>query len=133
MDITQTRQRSLSTRPQAEKAGLVGCYFSTRGRAAAEESLLELEALAGAAGALVLDRALQWRPAPDPAFFVGKGKAEELRLRVEAHELDLLVFDDELSAGQQRNLENKTGCKILDRTQLILDIFSRRARTRRRR
>jgi GTP-binding protein HflX len=120
----------LSTRPAVEKAGLVGCYFSTRGRIAAEESLLELEALAQAAGALVLDRALQWRAAPDPAFFIGKGKAEELRLRVEALELDLLVFDDELSAGQQRNLENKTGCKILDRTQLILDIFSRRARTR---
>jgi len=120
----------LSTRPAAEKAGLVGCYFSTRGRSAAEESLVELEALAETAGAVVLDRALQWRPAPDPAFFVGKGKAEELRLSVEALELDLLVFDDELSAGQQRNLENKTGCKILDRTQLILDIFSRRARTR---
>jgi GTP-binding protein HflX len=73
---------------------------------------------------------LQERNAPDPAYFVGKGKADELQLLVEAEELDLLIFDDELSPGQQRNLENKLGCKILDRTQLILDIFSRRARTR---
>ncbi len=108
----------------------MGCYFSVHGQAAAEEALHELKALAEAAGAQVLDSALQWRPAPDPAYFVGSGKAEELRLRVEAQELDLLVFDDELSPGQQRNLENKVGCKILDRTQLILDIFSRRARTR---
>ena len=113
-----------------EKAGLVGCYFSSRGKYLAEESLQELEALAGAAGAVVLDRVLQWRPAPDPAFFVGKGKAEELRLRVEDQGLDLLIFDEELSPGQQRNLENKASCKILDRTQLILDIFARRARTR---
>ncbi len=89
----------------------------------------ELEALAEAAGARILDRVLQWRPAPDPAFFVGKGKAEELRLRVDDQGLNLLVFDEELSPGQQRNLENKVGCKILDRTQLILDIFARRART----
>ncbi len=108
----------------------MGCYFNSRGRLAAEESLQELEALAGAAGAEVREHILQWRPAPDPAMFVGKGKAEELRLLVEDLELDLLIFDNELSAGQQRNLENKTGCKIIDRTQLILDIFSRRARTR---
>ncbi len=120
----------MSTHSGAEKAGLVGCYFSSRGRARSEESLQELEALAEAAGARVLDRVFQWRPAPDPAFFVGKGKAEELRLRVEGQRMDLLIFDEELSPGQQRNLENKVGCKILDRTQLILDIFARRARTR---
>ena len=77
-----------------------------------------------------MHQGLQERIAPDPAFFIGKGKAEELRQLVEAESLDLLVFDDELSPGQQRNLENKTECKILDRTQLILDIFARRARTR---
>ena len=108
----------------------MGCYFHTRARATAEESLQELEALAETAGAVVLDRILQWRPAPDPAFFVGRGKAEELRLRVADRALDFLVFDEELSPGQQRNLENKAGCKVLDRTQLILDIFARRARTR---
>jgi GTP-binding protein HflX len=99
-------------------------------RARAEESLQELEALAEAAGAQVRERVLQERPAPDPAFFIGRGKAEELRLRAEAENLDLFIFDEELTPGQQRNLENKIGCKILDRTQLILDIFARRARTR---
>ncbi len=109
---------------------MVGCYASTRGRTGAEESLDELAALADAAGARVLDRVLQERPKPDPAFFIGRGKAEELRLLVEVENLDLFIFDEELTPGQQRNLENKVGCKILDRTQLILDIFARRARTR---
>jgi len=99
-------------------------------RARAEESLQELEALAEAAGARVSERVLQERPARDPAFFIGRGKAEELRLRAETENLDLFIFDEELTPGQQRNLENKIGCKILDRTQLILDIFARRARTR---
>lgn len=119
----------MKNRAGAERAGLVGCFFNQRGRNRAEESLQELEALSEAAGARVLERILQWRPAPNPAFFVGKGKAEELRLLVHAQELDVLIFDDELSPGQQRNLEDKTGCKIVDRTQLILDIFARRART----
>ena len=89
-----------------------------------------MEALAEAAGARVIDRLLQERLSPDPAFFIGRGKAEELRLLAEAENLDLIVFDEELTPGQQRNLENKIGCKILDRTQLILDIFARRASTR---
>jgi GTPase len=129
-DISQGRSRTLETAASVEKACLVGCYSSSRGRERAEESLAELEALAEAAGARVLARLLQERPSPDPATFVGKGKVEELRTLVETLALDLIVFDDELSPGQQRNLENRTECKILDRTQLILDIFSRRARTR---
>ena len=129
MGGTITR-RLIETKPAAERAGLVGCYFSNRERTRAEESLQELADLAQAAGALVIECLLQERLAPDPALYVGRGKAEELRLLAEAESLDLLVFDDELSPGQQRNLENKVGCKILDRTQLILDIFARRARTR---
>lgn len=113
-----------------ERAVLVGCYLSSRQRGQAEESLDELEALAEAAGARVVERTLQERFAPDAAYFIGRGKAELLRLLVEAQEIDLVIFDDELTPGQQRNLEKKIGCKILDRTQLILDIFSRRARTR---
>jgi GTP-binding protein HflX len=109
---------------------VVGCYPSSRMRTRAEESLQELEALAEAAGAQVRERVLQERPTPDPAFFIGRGKAEELRLRAAAGNLDLFIFDEELTPGQLRNLENKIGCKILDRTQLILDIFARRARTR---
>lgn len=108
----------------------MGCYAYPKHRQQSEESLEELQALAEAAGALVLERILQERSAPDPAFFVGSGKVEALRLLAEAAELDLCIFDDELSPGQQRNLENKVGCKILDRTQLILDIFAHRARTR---
>jgi len=129
-DSISTRKQSVLTHSPAERAGLVGCYFNRRYRTTAEESLDELHALAEAAGAEVVHQALQERIAPDPAFFIGKGKAEELRHLVETAQLDLLVFDDELTPGQQRNLENKTGSKILDRTQLILDIFARRARTR---
>ncbi len=130
LKIAPSKRPSHQTRPPAERAGLVGCYFSRRERTVAEESLDELKAWAEAAGAMVVYHVLQERIAPDPALFIGKGKAEELRAEVEADDLDLLIFDDELSPGQQRNLENKTGCKILDRTQLILDIFARRARTR---
>jgi len=129
-DISEGRRKTLETAAAAEKACLVGCYPSSRDRERAEESLAELAALAEAAGARVLARILQERPNPDPATFVGRGKVEELRALVETLALDLIVFDDELSPGQQRNLENRTECKILDRTQLILDIFSRRARTR---
>jgi len=128
--IGRGRRELIDTRARVERAGLVGCYFHSRDRSRAEESLAELAALAEAAGAEVIERFLQERKQPDPALFVGRGKASELRLRVEDAGLDLLVFDDELSAGQQRNLEDVTGCKILDRTQLILDIFARRARTR---
>src|SRR5438552_4465527 len=128
--IGRGRRELIDTRARVERAGLVGCYFHSRDRSRAEESLAELAALAEAAGAEVIERFLQERKQPDPALFVGRGKASELRLRVEDAGLDLLVFDDELSAGQQRNLEDATGCKILDRTQLILDIFARRARTR---
>jgi GTP-binding protein HflX len=119
-----------STAGDSEKAGTVGCCFNNRKRAQAEESMLELEALTRAAGAEVMLRTIQERPTPDPAYFIGRGKAEELRLQAEELGLNLLVFDDELSPGQQRNLESRIERKILDRTQLILDIFARRARTR---
>jgi GTP-binding protein HflX len=119
-----------STAGDTERAGIVGCCFDNRRRAQAEESMLELVALTRAAGAEVMLRAIQERPAPDAAYFIGRGKAEELRLQAEELDLNLLVFDDELSPGQQRNLENRIERKILDRTQLILDIFARRARTR---
>lgn len=129
-DITQSRDRSIETGVRPERAGIVGCYPSSRTRVRAEDSLQELHALAEAAGAKVVEHVLQERPKPDPAFFIGRGKAEELRLLAEAESLEVFIFDEELSPGQQRNLENKVGCKILDRTQLILDIFARRARTR---
>jgi len=120
----------VATAANEERAGLVGCYFKNRGRAEAEDSLEELNALAEAAGARVCGQILQERNAPDPAFFIGRGKAEELHDLVQMLTLDLAIFDDELSPAQQRNLEDRVGCKIIDRTQLILDIFSRRARSR---
>lgn len=95
-----------------------------------EDPLDELRELAAAAGAHVVGEVVQHRDRPDPALFIGKGKAEELRDDVVVLEADLVVFDDELSPGQTRNLERLLETKIIDRTGLILDIFSRRARTR---
>jgi GTPase len=90
----------------------------------------ELGLLARSAGARVVGRVIQDRPRRDPATLIGRGKAEEVARLADETEADVLVFDDELSPAQQRNLEEAVGRKTLDRTQLILDIFARRARTR---
>ncbi|HVT29336.1 MAG TPA: GTPase HflX [Lacipirellulaceae bacterium] len=95
-----------------------------------EESLAELRVLADSAGAEIVDEILQRRPALDPATLIGSGKVDEIRLRVEAAEIDSVIFDHDLSPTQLRNLERNLGCKVVDRTQLILDIFATRARTR---
>jgi GTP-binding protein HflX len=90
----------------------------------------ELGELARSAGAAVVGSVIQERPRKDPATLIGRGKAEEVaRLAAQAR-ADVLLFDDELSPAQQRNLEDLAGRKTIDRTQLILDIFARRARTR---
>jgi len=96
----------------------------------ASESLEELAILAESAGAEVLERILQSRPAPDAATLVGAGKVEELAALAAATQADLVLFDRDLSGPQTRNLERQLKCKVLDRTQLILDIFAHRARTR---
>lgn len=96
----------------------------------AENSLEELAALAMSAGARVAERQIQSRPKVDAATFVGSGKVEELKAQVLFHEATTVIFDRELSPTQQRNLEKALDVKVLDRTQLILDIFARRARTR---
>lgn len=98
--------------------------------ALAEESLAELRVLAESAGAAVEDELLQHRPMLDPATLIGSGKVLEIRMRVDAQEIDSVIFDRELSPTQLRNLERGLGCKVIDRTQLILDIFASRARTR---
>lgn len=95
-----------------------------------EDSLAELALLAESAGAVVVEKVLQARESVDAATLVGSGKVEELRLMAEALSADLVIFDHELSGTMQRNLEQRLGVKVLDRTQLILDIFARRARTR---
>ena len=96
----------------------------------AEESLDELSALAESAGARVVERWIQTRPRAEAASFIGAGKVEELKQQIEFHEASTVIFDQELTPTQQRNLERALDAKILDRTQLILDIFARRARTR---
>ena len=97
---------------------------------AAEESLEEMKALADTAGAHVEETIVQSRQAPDSATLIGSGKLDELRRLVHFHEANLVLFDAELTPTQLRNLERALDCKILDRTQLILDIFASRARTR---
>jgi GTP-binding protein HflX len=95
-----------------------------------DESLDELAELAASAGARVVERLVQSRPAPDAATLVGRGKVEELAGAALAGGVDVVIFDHDLSPTQQRNLEKSIGCKVIDRTQLILDIFASRARTR---
>ena len=94
-----------------------------------EDSLEELGQLALTAGAEVINKFLQKRPKPDPAFFIGRGKVDELALYAQQENIDLCIFDEELSPVQQRNLEQAIGVRILDRTALILDIFAQRAKT----
>jgi len=98
--------------------------------APAAESLAELASLAESAGAVVLEQLIQTRPAPEAATLIGSGKVKELALIAEQLPADVTIFDRELTPTQQRNLERALGCKVIDRTQLILDIFARRARTR---
>jgi GTP-binding protein HflX len=116
---------------------LVGVEWKTRGvsssrviPSAPEESLEELADLALSADADVLERVLQARPAADPATLIGSGKVEELAALARSLPADLVIFDHDLSPTQQRNLEKALDVKVIDRTQLILDIFARRARTR---
>lgn len=94
-----------------------------------EDHLSELAALAQTSGADIIHTFVQERLAPDPAFFIGKGKIEEIADFIEVNDIDLLVFDDELSPAQVRNIENVTKIKVIDRTALILDIFALHART----
>ena len=128
----------MNARPPEERTLVVGVELTGRQRtrapaesveADAEESLDELSVLAESAGAKVVDRISQARPALDAATLVGSGKVEEIRARVEADLIDTVVFDHELTPTQLRNLERRLPVKVLDRTQLILDIFARRART----
>jgi len=96
----------------------------------ADESLAELHTLAGSAGAKVVGEILQRRDRPDPATLIGAGKLEEIAGAAVSVNADLLLFDHDLSASQQRNIEKIVKRRVIDRTQLILDIFARHARTR---
>jgi GTPase len=90
----------------------------------------ELRELATSAGARVIDEVIQHRDRPDPATYIGKGKVEEVREQILIEGVDVVIFDDELSPGQAKNLELALDTKVVDRTGLILDLFGRRARTK---
>jgi GTP-binding protein HflX len=108
----------------------VGLILPEFTRGVAEEHLEELVGLVGAAGGNVMDKVLAKRPNPDPATYVGKGKVEEIKALVERHKAKMVVFDDDLSPAQARNLEKIVEVKVIDRSGLILDIFASRARSR---
>ena len=120
---------ALIERDRRETVVLVGVAIPPVSVDEAEASLEELAALADTAGADEAERVLQRRDEPDPATFVGKGKAHELRDISNAVDADTVIFDDELSPGQSRNLEKILGRTAIDRTALILDIFAQHAHT----
>src|SRR5207248_5125703 len=120
---------SLIERAFREKIVLVGVAIPPATVDDEEAHLDELALLVDTAGADEAARVLQRRDAPDPATYIGKGKAEELREISESVDADTVVFDDELSPAQQRNLEKILGRTAIDRTDVILDIFAQNART----
>src|SRR5512143_159715 len=118
------------TAEKTERAILVGVSRPpAQRRFETDEHLEELEQLTRTAGAAVVEKVFQNRDAVDAATFIGKGKVDELRLRCEDLDAQTVIFDDDLSPVQQRNLERMIDRKVIDRTTLILDIFARHART----
>ncbi|MDO5053534.1 MAG: GTPase HflX [Pseudoclavibacter sp.] len=124
-DVSEVEYRRL----RLERVVLVGVY-AAGSLADAENSLRELAALAETAGAQVLDGVLQRRPAPDPATYLGRGKVQELAELVAALGADTVVADTELAPSQRRALEDAVKVKVIDRTAVILDIFSQHAKSR---
>lgn len=118
------------TRKIRDRAALVGLVTGNRRRIEAERSLDELAGLVSAAGGVAVLRSLQERSRPDAATFVGKGKLQTLALACDEQDVSLVVFDNELTPTQLRQIEPAVGRRVIDRTQLILDIFALRARTR---
>ena len=118
-----------STELPQETAILVGVVRRPASQAALDESLEELAQLATTAGSRIAGRLTQTLPRLNSATYIGSGKVEELKRLVAHHKADLVLFDDELSPVQIRNLERTIGCKLLDRSALILDIFARNAKT----
>ena len=119
----------IETSKKAEKVITVGVIFNRKEEDLVNEYLDELDFLVDTAGGKVLKRFIQKLDKPDPGTYLGKGKLEEISNYVKQNEIDLVVFDDELSPSQHRNIERSMKCRIIDRSNLILDIFARRART----
>lgn len=128
--ILDKQTGTASLQVMSERAILIGMEWGRNDSLwTVDDSLEELKQLADTAGATVIKKFIQKRPKPDPAFFIGRGKVHELALYAQQENIDLCIFDDELSPAQQRNIESVMGIRILDRTALILDIFAQRART----
>jgi GTP-binding protein HflX len=132
--VTKTKAKPVSN---AERALLVGVGWKRAPRfpgmpvgEAGRESLAELVELAESAGAEIASTVFQIRDSADPATLVGRGKLDEIRAEANAHQAPLIIFDSNLSPVQQRNIEEITERRVIDRTQLILDIFARHARSR---
>ena len=119
----------IETTPNIEKAVLVGLVNGSQDEKKAREYLDELEFLTDTAGATVLKKFMQKLEYPNYATFVGSGKLQEICDYIKMMEVDTVIFDDELTPTQLRNIERVLECKVLDRTNLILDIFARRAQT----
>lgn len=112
-----------------EKTVLIGLITQYQDEVKAEEYLDELEFLAYTAGGEVLKRFVQKMEKPNPKTFIGTGKLQDVKNFVEENEVGVVIFDDELSPAQQKNIQKELDCKVLDRTNLILDIFAQRAQT----
>ncbi|MFC1554419.1 GTPase HflX [candidate division KSB1 bacterium] len=118
------------TQPEREKVVLIGTVLPKKTRSDAEETLAELSLLAESAGTEVVEKFIQKLQSFDPAFFIGKGKAEQISAEVNFLGADTVIFDDDLSPAQMKNLEKVLKKKIIDRTGLILEIFAQNAQTR---
>lgn len=119
----------IHTEQKTETAVIVGVATQYQTFEKEQEYLEELAFLAETAGAKVVHRFIQNLPMPDNRTFVGSGKLDEIKSYIDAEEISMAIFDDELSPSQLRNIEEMLGCKVLDRTTLILDIFAKHART----
>jgi GTPase len=117
------------TQTKKETAVLIGIVNSDQDEHLVEDYLGELAFLTETAGAIPLRKFTQKMDIPNPRTFIGSGKLEEIGFYVKTHEVDIVIFDDELSPSQLRNIERELQCRILDRTNLILDIFASRAKT----
>jgi GTP-binding protein HflX len=124
-----TKPKTFDTAKKQEEAVLVGVINQNQRQEQAEEYLEELAFLAVTAGAKVVKKFQQKLTYPNPRTFIGEGKLQEICDFVSAQNIDIVIFDDELSPSQLRNLENSIKCKILDRSNLILDIFASRAKS----
>jgi len=122
-------EKYFPTNTKQEQVVLVGLAIKPGKKEETESHLAELASLAVTAGANPVKKFIQQLPRPNPAYFIGTGMVENIKNYVKENQIDAVIFDDELSSSQLRNIERQLNCKILDRTNLILDIFATRART----